>query len=225
MANGYPFFLNGKIVINYYLMELTVNTRPKHLPADERRIVTVESVVALAGSQNPSEITTAAIAKHMNLTQGALFRHFPNKEAIWQAVMEWVATHLLARIDRSAQGIDSPLAAMEAMFMSHIEFVVEHPGVPRMMFGELQRAESTPAKRMVQTLIRRYAERLNQLIEKGKSSGEISMSLDNEAAATLFIGTIQGLVMQSLIAGDVKRIRDDAARVFAIYCRGIGTAK
>jgi AcrR family transcriptional regulator len=47
--------------------------------------------VALAGSQNPSEITTAAIAKHMNLTQGALFRHFPNKEAIWQAVMEWVA--------------------------------------------------------------------------------------------------------------------------------------
>ena len=122
-----------------------MDTHPKHLPADERRAVTVESVVALAGSQNPSEITTAAIAKHMNLTQGALFRHFPNKEAIWQAVMEWVAERLLARIDRSAQGIESPLAAMEAMFMSHIEFVAEHPGVPRMMFGELQRAESTPA--------------------------------------------------------------------------------
>ena len=54
-----------------------MDTHPKHLPADERRAVTVESVVALAGSQNPSEITTAAIAKHMNLTQGALFRHFP----------------------------------------------------------------------------------------------------------------------------------------------------
>jgi hypothetical protein len=37
---------------------------------------------------------------------------------------------------------------MEAMFMSHIEFVVEYPGVPRMVFGELQSAESTPAKRM-----------------------------------------------------------------------------
>ena len=56
-----------------------MDTHPKHLPADERRAVTVESVVALAGSQNPSEITTAAIAKHMNLTQGALFRHFPNR--------------------------------------------------------------------------------------------------------------------------------------------------
>ena len=198
-----------------------MDLHPKHLPADERRAVTVESVVKLAGSQNPSEITTAAIAKHMNLTQGALFRHFPSKEAIWQAAMAWVAERLLARIDHAAQGIESPLVAMEAMFMSHVEFVVEHPGVPRMMFGELQRAELTPAKRMVQTLIQHYGERLQYLIKRGKASGELSSTLDNEAAATLFIGTVQGLVMQSLLAGDVKRMRRDAPRVFAIYRRGI----
>jgi len=200
-----------------------MNNHAKHLPAEERRAVTVEAVVELAGSQNPSEITTAAIAKHMHLTQGALFRHFPSKDAIWQAVMEWVAERLLNRIDRAARGTDSTLAAMEAMFMSHVEFVAEHPGVPRMMFSELQRAESTPAKRMVQMLIQRYGERLHRLIEKGKSSGELSPSLDNEAAATLFIGTIQGLVMQSLLAGEVERMRRDAPRVFAIYRRGIGS--
>lgn len=199
-----------------------MDTYPKNLPADERRAVTVAAVVELAGAQNPSEITTAAIAKQMNLTQGALFRHFPNKEAIWQAVMEWVAERLLAKIDRAAQGIESPLAAMQAMFNSHIEFVIEHPGVPRMMFGELQRAQLTPAKRMVQTLIQRYGERLHRLIEQGKSCGELSPTLDNEAAATLFIGTVQGLVMQSLLAGDVSRMRHDAPRVFAIYQRGIG---
>lgn len=200
-----------------------MNTQPKHLPADQRRAVTIESVIELAALQNPSEITTAAIAKHMKLTQGALFRHFPNKEAIWQAVMEWVAERLLARIDRSAQGIESPVAAMEAMFMSHIEFVAEHPGVPRMMMGELQRAELTPAKRMVQTLIQRYSERLHRLIENGKACGELSSTLDSEAAATLFIGTIQGLVMQSLLAGDVVLMRRDAPRVFDIYRRGIGS--
>ncbi|MGE4406346.1 MAG: TetR/AcrR family transcriptional regulator [Pseudomonas sp.] len=196
----------------------------KHLSASERRMVTVESVVELAGSKNPSEITTAAIAKHMHVTQGALFRHFTNKDAIWQATMEWVAERLLARVDRSARGIESALEALEAMFMSHVEFVAEHPGVPRMIFGELQRAESTAAKRMVQTLIQRYGERLHRLIERGKSSGELSASLDNEAAAMLFIGTIQGLVMQSLLDGDVERIRHDAPRAFAIYRRGIETS-
>lgn len=202
-----------------------MNTHVKHLPADERRAVTVEAVVELAGSQNPSEITTAAIAKHMNLTQGALFRHFPTKDAIWQAVMEWVAERLLARIDSAAQGIESPLAAMQAIFMSHVEFVAEHPGVPRMMFGELQRAEQTTPKRIVQTLILRYGERLHRLIEAGKACGELSAALDTEAAATLFIGTIQGLVMQSLLAGNVERIRHDAPRVFAIYQRGIRSAQ
>ncbi len=201
-----------------------MDTQSKHLPADQRRAVTVEAVVELAGSQNPSEITTAAIAKHMKLTQGALFRHFPTKAAIWQAVMEWVAERLLARVDRAAEGIESPLLAMEAIFMSHVEFVVEHPGVPRMMFGELQAAESTPAKRLAQALIQRYGERLHRLIEKGKASGELSATLDPGAAATLFIGTIQGLVMQSLLAGDVARMRRDAPRVFAIYRRGIGIA-
>ena len=200
-----------------------MNKRPRNLPADARRSATVESVIQLASSQNPSEITTAAIAKHMNLTQGALFRHFANKEAIWQSVMEWVAARLLERIDHSVQGVESPLAAMEAIFMTHVEFVAEHPGVPRMIFGELQRAESTPAKRVVQTLIQRYGQRLNQLIEEGKSSGELSPALDNEAASTLFIGTIQGLIMQSLLTGDVERIRHDAPRVFAIYRRGIGS--
>jgi AcrR family transcriptional regulator len=198
-----------------------MNSPSKHLPADERRAVTVEAVVELAGSVNPSEITTAAIAKHMNVTQGALFRHFPSKDAIWQAVMAWLAERLLSRIDRAARDIESPLEAMRAMFMSHVEFVIEHPGVPRMMFGELQRAEASPAKRMAQTLIQRYAERIRARIEAGKVGGEIAAETDTQAAATLFIGTIQGLVMQSMLSGDIERIRADAPGVFAIYQRGI----
>ena len=198
-----------------------MNPRKKNLPAAERRAVTVETVVELAAEQNPSDITTAAIAKRMGLTQGALFRHFPNKDAILQAVMEWVAELLLARVDKAVQKASSPLVALEAMFMAHVEFVIEHPGVPRMLFGELQRAEETGPKRMVQTLIHRYGERLRCLLEEGKALGELDAQLDTEASAILFIGTVQGLVMQSLLAGDIGRIREEAPRVFAIYHRGI----
>ena len=195
--------------------------RPGHLPADERRAVTIEAVIDLAARQNPSEITTAAIASHMNLTQGALFRHFPSKEALWESVMAWVAEQLMNRIDRDCEGIDAPLAAMRAMFLSHVEFVVEHPGVPRMMFGELQRSEVTPAKRVARTLIARYAERVQNRIEQGKTRGEISAKVDAQAAATMFVGMVQGLVMQSMLTGDISRIRDQAPRVFAIYERGV----
>ena len=199
-------------------------TLTKRLPADDRRAVTVEAVVALAAEQNPSEITTAAIATRMQLTQGALFRHFPNKDAIWESVMEWVADRLLDRVERAADSATSPLAALEAMYLAHIAFVSEHPGVPRMMFGELQRSEPTAAKRMVQTLLSRYSQRLHALIEDGKTSGEMDPQLDTAAAVMLFIGSIQGLVMQAMLKGDSKLMRKSAPGSFAIYLRGIERA-
>ncbi|HGX91955.1 MAG TPA: TetR/AcrR family transcriptional regulator [Candidatus Tenderia sp.] len=196
--------------------------KQKYLSADERRNVTVETVIKLAAEQNPSDITTAAIAKRMEVTQGALFRHFPNKDAIWQAVMAWVAERLLARIDKAAARADTALAALEAVFMTHIEFVCDHPGVPRMLFGELQHAKETAPKRMARALIQKYSERLAVLIEQGKANGEIAPEVDTIAASLLFIGTIQGLVMQSLLAGgNTQGMRDKVPGVFAIYRRGI----
>lgn len=111
------------------------------------------------------------------------------------------------------------------MYLAHIAFVIEHPGVPRMMFGELQRADDTAAKRMVKMLIRRYGERLRTLIEDGKTNGELDPQLDTTAAATLFIGSIQGLVMQALLLGDTKQMRKNAPGAFAIYRRGIANVR
>lgn len=193
----------------------------EHLSSEDRRAATVGAVIALAADHDPGEISTTAIARHMGVTQGALFKHFPTKEAILEAVMTWVADRLLSRIDSAARAMPTASEALEAMFLAHTGFVTEHPGVPRMMFGELQRASSTAPKRMAATLLRQYAERLRLLLERGRSSGELDPQLDVEAAATLFVGTVQGLVMQALIAGDVQRISRDAPRVFAIYLRGI----
>jgi TetR/AcrR family transcriptional regulator len=195
---------------------------PQHLTADERRSRTIESVLTLAGQGNPSEITTAAIADHMRVTQGALFRHFASKAEIWQAVMVWVADRLLDRIDRVSETAASPLAALRAMFFTHVAFVIEHPGVPRMMFAELQGAEQTPAKQVARTLMKRYAERISAQIEEAKARGEVLGDTDSRAAAILFIGMIQGLVMQSMLAGNLRAAQSNAPGVIAIYLRGLG---
>lgn len=198
--------------------------RPRNLPADERRAATVEAVVELAAEQNPADITTAEIAAHMGVTQGALFRHFHSKDAMLEAVINWVSDRLLARVDRAAARADSPLAALESMFLAHIDFVAGHPGVPRMLFGQLQRAGDTLPKRMASTLMRQYGERLRRLLEQGKKQQELRADLDVDAAAALFLGSIQGLVVQSLISGKPARMRRDAPGVFAIYRRGLTAA-
>jgi len=195
--------------------------RAQRLSADERRAVTVQTVLELAAEQNPDEITTTAMAERMRMTQGALFRHFPTKDAIWEAVMEWVAERILARVDEAGRSAGTSLEALEAVFMAHMDFVTEHAGVPRILFGELQRRGDTRAKRMVRKLLAQYGKRLQAIIEQGKARGEVAPDVDPVAASALFIGTIQGLVMQSLLTGKGDGMRAQAAEVFAIYQRGI----
>ncbi|MDY0249479.1 MAG: TetR/AcrR family transcriptional regulator [Pseudomonas sp.] len=193
----------------------------KYLPADERRAVTVEAVIELAAEQNPSEITTAAIAKHMSVTQGSLFRHFANKEAILESVINWVTKRLLTRIDKALQGQNTALTALHAAFMTHIQFISDHPGVPRILFSELQRKESTAAKQLVSALLSQYHQRLQQTLEQGKQNQEFDTKLNIDAAAQLFIGSIQGLVVQSTLLGTGFSIQQAAQDTFALYTRAI----
>lgn len=201
-----------------------MHTPNRHLSADKRRAATVATVIALAGEKNPHGITTAAIAERMGVTQGALFRHFPTKDAILQAVMEWVTEHMLLCLTRARDTHPTPAAALEAMFMAHVGFVCEYPGIPRLLFGELQHAGVSTPKLVTQALLRRYGELLAELLERGRIEGEFAADLDIEAAITLFVGSIQGLVMQSLLWDDVTRLRREALRVFALYRQSIRSA-
>ncbi len=201
-----------------------MRVRTHHLPAEQRRTATVEAVIELAAKRNPSDITTAAIAQHMGLTQGALFRHFPTKDAVMQAVMTWVTDRLLGRVDQAIAAASTPVAGLEAAFMAHVDFVARHPGVPRMLFGELQHPAATPAKQVVKALLQQYAKRIGVLLAAGKAQGALNPELDVDAATIAFVGTFQGLVVRTLLVGTPSRMRRDAGAVFAIYLRGIARA-
>jgi hypothetical protein len=74
---------------------------------------------------------------------------------------------------------------------------------------------------MARTLIGGYRKRLSSLIDAGKARGEVAPDIDTAAAVIAFIGSIQGLVMQSLLSGKAGQMRADAPGAFAIYRRGI----
>ncbi|WP_366554472.1 TetR/AcrR family transcriptional regulator [Aquibaculum sediminis] len=194
-----------------------------YLSSQARRERTVETVIALCAEADPAAITTDRIAKHMRVTQGALFRHFPNKEAIWEAVAEWVADRVIRRLDEAAADASCPVKALEAMFNAHIAFITEHPGVPRMLMGQLQHDRQTPARRIIHSLLRLYHGRVEARLSEARLSGALRPDLDIDAAATQFLGTIQGLVIQSLIAGDLSSIARRAPGVFDIYLDGLRT--
>jgi hypothetical protein len=62
------------------------------------------------------------------------------------------------------------------------------------------------------------------LLRAAAQRGDVAVGVDPDAAATLFIGTVQGLVMQAMTAGRPRALATRADAVFAVFLRGIRRA-
>lgn len=188
---------------------------------EQRQASLVAAALALAAQRNPADVTTADLAQAVGITQGAVFRHFESKQAIWLAVMDTVHQALLARLHAAADAHPQPLAALGAVFMAHVDFVVEQPGVPRVIFQELQQPQDTPLKARVRALMQDYRTLITGLLQQAQATRQLVPGTDLQAAAVLFIGSVQGLVMQSLLSGQVGAIRTLAPAVFDLLQQAI----
>ena len=180
----------------------------------------VEAALRLAAQRSPADITTGDLAQAVGITQGAMFRHFASKEAVWLAALDWTSDTLMAQLHAAAD-LPDPLTALQAVFMAHVDFVVAHPGVPRVIFQELQHAGDTPLKARVHRLMQQYRALLVDLLQRAHQQQQLAANTDLQAAAVLFVGSVQGLVMQSLISGEVSAMAQQAPGVFKIYLRGL----
>ncbi len=196
------------------------DTRP-YIRSEQRQSDTVEAVIRLCGERDPATLSTAAIADAINLSQGALFKHFPNKKTLWESVARWVAQQLTGRIAATADGHSSPLAGLRAMFLAHVDFIVRHPGAPRLMLGELQKPDQSAARTVIMNAMTSYRGRIGQLLETAMATGEVRADLDTDAAAVLYLGAIQGLAVQALVSGDMATAAQAAPRVLDIFLAGI----
>jgi AcrR family transcriptional regulator len=195
------------------------------MPTAERQVEIAAAALHLAREISPPLITTAEIAAAVGVSQGAVFKHFPTKDAIWHAAMAWVKVQLLSSLEAAAQSADSPLDALRAVFRTHASFVLTHPGVPRFIFHELQQPLDSPVKLEVRALLQAYRKLVLRLLDAGVRSGEVAATVDRDAAATLFLGVVQGLVMQSMAAGRAAPLKSQAEPVLAIYLRGISAMR
>ncbi len=85
---------------------------PTSLPSlrqttDIRQASLIEAALRLAAQRSPSGITTGDLAAAVGITQGAVFRHFPSKDAIWIAVIDWVAVNLMDEAKRKGLEVDA----------------------------------------------------------------------------------------------------------------------
>jgi TetR/AcrR family transcriptional regulator len=183
--------------------------------AETRREEAVAAVIELASAHSPKASRPRRSLAHRRDTRRAV----PS--------LSRQGSHLAHRVrlagyspglvaDAAIATGGTPLEVLERLFHAQVAFVADHPGVPRILFHELQRPAGSPLQALARNIVGGYRERLKTLIRRAKEAGELPSELDEEAAAVLFVGTVQGLVVQSTLFSGALDMREAAQRIFPL---------
>ena len=90
-----------------------------------------------------------------------------------------------------------------------------------MVFSGQMLHDSPRLKALVQEILSGYEDRLVALLCEARELDMVQDDLDAQSAAILFVGMIQGLVVQITIFGAQRSLLEEARKVFPIYLAGI----
>lgn len=97
------------------------------------------------------------IGSAAGVTGPAIYRHFPNKEALLVELLVGISTRLLAGARDVVEGADDSSEALDGLVDFHLDFVFTEPDLIRIQDRDLAHLPA-PAKRQVRRAQRQYVE-------------------------------------------------------------------
>ncbi|PWB53109.1 MAG: TetR family transcriptional regulator [Nitrosomonadales bacterium] len=194
----------------------------QRLSAEARQEEIIRAAVDLVGEHGVDSVTTQAMADAVGITQGAIFRHFPTKDMIWLGVVHWVRGRLMSVLDMAASQGSDPLDSLERMFFAHLGFIDRVPAIPKLVFTDQLLKKNHRIGELIRSILADYEAKVAGLLSQAKAQNLVRPDLDEHAAAVMFTGIIQGLVMRVSIIEARKSLLAEGKLVFPIFLHGIG---
>lgn len=189
--------------------------------AQERRAEIIAAALALIDRGGPSAATTTAIAQEIGVSQAAIFRHFPKKEEILLAVVDWIAGYVAPRLKTAAEATGSPLDQLRAVLDVQLHIVHDTPAMPALLFSRELHKENVRLRDAVYGHIGRIHDLLAEILRAGTASGPFRPDLDVDRAAYMIIGLLQGLVVRWSLSDRRLDLEEEGRRMFDMLLHGL----
>ena len=124
-----------------------------------RRQEILQAFAAMLEEAPGSRITTAAIARQVGVSEAALYRHFPSKAKMLEALIEFVEASLFPRIHRIAEQTPGADQQCRQILTLLLTFAERNPGFMRLLSGDALQGETARLRTRVRELFDRPGNR------------------------------------------------------------------
>ena len=151
---------------------------------------------------NPGKrITTAALAKEVGVSEAALYRHFPSKARMFEALIEFIEDTVFGLINRILEEHSTANARCEHLLTMLLSFSARNPGLTRILVGDALTGEHDRLRVRITQFYDRLETQLKQILREAESKSELPVGHPSTAIANLLLATAEGRMNQFVRSG------------------------
>lgn len=184
--------------------------------AEDRKAEILATALRLADELGPDRLTTNAVAQAVGLTQPGIFRHFPTKQALWQALAADISGRLKSAWDEALAASATPEGRIAALVQTQLNLIEAHPAIPAILFSRELRVENSALRQTFVGLMTTFHGILAGELARAREAGTVRPDLDPADGAVLLISLVQGLAMRWSLGARGFALQPEGVRLLAV---------
>lgn len=164
------------------------------ITTEERQSMIIDEAIKIIHTGGYQALSIRELAKRVNISEPAIYRHFINKEDIILGILNRMIDfeHLLEK-ELSTKKI--PQSRLKHFMLFHFEFLEKNKEMTSVLFSEEIFNESEVLAGKLKTIIKRRKGILNSVIEDAKKQN-LLIDIENEELIKIILGVIRISVME-----------------------------
>ncbi len=166
-----------------------------------RREVILQTLAHMLESNPGQPITTSALAQSVGVSEAALYRHFPSKAKMFEALIEFVEETLFPRISIIIKEETKVQVRCEKILHLVLTFATKNPGLCRILMGDALTGEHERLRIRAAQVFERIETQLKQILRQAELEEEMFVDQSISAAANMLLAWVEGRIIQYVRSG------------------------
>lgn len=166
-----------------------------------RQLEIIESAGKILTKAGVSGLTIKNLAREMQFSESAIYRHFESKEEIIVGLLEYLAETLNERFTHAYAENASPEEKFIALFRSQLSFFKQNPHFAVAVFSDGLMEESDRINQTILKIMTVIMSHLMPVIMEGQQQKAFTTSITTEELMHIVLGTFRLQMFKWRIAG------------------------
>ena len=163
----------------------------------ERRQQVLTVLIHMLHSERGMErMTTARLAEEVGVSEAALYRYFPNKTKMFEALIEHIENTLLSRITASMRNETQTMNRIHDILQTILDFARKNPGLTRILTGHALMFEDAQLQVRVAQFFNRLEMQFVNILQMRKLREGRGFNVDERIIASHLVTLCEGQFMR-----------------------------